>query len=147
MTVIGAKKGKDMLSVHFKSKKITPEILHLRIEDAVINTQSFSGLKISSEALASDEKGNLGVYVYAGNLAVFKPIQVIYRAEDFVLAEALENYPNEASVPESDLPDENDKLNDKDKKDITLVPSARQLKEYDRIIVKGRNIYDRKVIR
>ena len=123
MTVAGSSKSENTLAVLLKCKNITKEILRLRKENAVLTLNRYSGFKISNEAITDDGNGNIGVYVYAGQIAVFKPIDIVYRCDDYVLANA--------------VTDEND---------ITGVNDSKVLKEYDRIILKGRNLYDGKVL-
>ncbi len=122
MSVSGLNKTGDALAVVLKCKSVDKDILKLRKENAVISLGNYSGYKISNEALTDDGKGNLGVYVYSGQIAVFKPIDVVYRTDSYVLADS--------AVDESD--------NNADKSKI--------LKQYDRIILKGRNLYDGKVL-
>ena len=122
MTVSGMNKTGDTLAVVLKCKSIDKDILKLRKENAVISLGNYSGFKISNEAITDDGNGTIGVYVYSGQIAVFKPIDVVYRTDSYVLA-------NPAI-------DEEDKNADQNK----------VLKQYDRIILKGRNLYDGKVL-
>lgn len=122
MTVSGMNKTGDILAVVLKCKSIDKDILKLRKENAVISLGNYSGFKISNEAITDDGNGTIGVYVYSGQIAVFKPIDVVYRTDSYVLA-------NPAI-------DEEDKNADQNK----------VLKQYDRIILKGRNLYDGKVL-
>lgn len=122
MTVSGLNKTGDTLAVVLKCKSIDKDILKLRKENAVISMGNYSGFKISNEAITDDGNGTIGVYVYSGQIAVFKPIDVVYRTDSYVLA-------NPAI-------DEEDQNADKNK----------VLKQYDRIILKGRNLYDGKVL-
>ncbi|MGN1194165.1 MAG: HlyD family efflux transporter periplasmic adaptor subunit, partial [Acutalibacteraceae bacterium] len=123
MTVVGSNKTDDTLAVVLKCKNITKDILKLRKENAVITLSNYSGFKISNEAITDDGNGNIGVYVYSGQIAVFKPIDIVYRSDDYVLANAVT-----------------------DDSDITGTDDSKILKEYDRIILKGRNLYDGKVL-
>lgn len=122
MTVSSMNKTGDILAVVLKCKSIDKDILKLRKENAVISLGNYSGFKISNEAITDDGNGTIGVYVYSGQIAVFKPIDVVYRTDSYVLA-------NPAI-------DEEDKNADQNK----------VLKQYDRIILKGRNLYDGKVL-
>lgn len=122
MTVAGLNKTGDTLAVILKCKNVDKDILKLRKENAVISLGRYSGFKINNEALTDDGNGNIGVYVYSGQIAVFKPITVVYRTDSYVLAES--------------AIDENDTNADKSK----------IIKQYDRIILKGRNLYDGKVL-
>lgn len=122
MTVSSMNKTGDTLAVVLKCKSIDKDILKLRKENAVISLGNYSGFKISNEAITDDGNGTIGVYVYSGQIAVFKPIDVVYRTDSYVLA-------NPAI-------DEEDKNADQNK----------VLKQYDRIILKGRNLYDGKVL-
>lgn len=127
MTVVNSSKSDDTLAVVLKCKTINKELLKLRKETAVIKLKSYSGYKISNDAITDDGNGNIGVYVYSGQAAVFKPITVVYRNSDFVLAE-----------------DESKK--EKEQKDEETKDEKKIIKPYDRIILKGRNLYDGKVL-
>ena len=123
MSVTGSNKSGNELAVLLKCKNVSKDILKLRKETAVISLGKYSGFKISNEALTDDGSGQIGVYVYAGQIAVFKPIEIAYRGDGYVLA--------------NPVTDENDN---------TAVQDSKVLKEYDRIILKGRNLYDGKVL-
>ena len=122
MSVSGLNKTGDTLAVTLKCKSVDKDILKLRKENAVISLGNYSGYKISNEALTDDGKGNLGVYVYSGQIAVFKPIDVVYRTDSYVLANSAIN------------------------EDDNNADMSKILKQYDRIILKGRNLYDGKVL-
>lgn len=109
--------------VVLKCMTMNDDVMYLRHENAVVSLESHTGLKISSDAIRRDESSNTGVYVHVGTRAVFKPVTITYKDDDFVLA----------SVPTDD---EGNKT----------VDETHEIKEYDRVILKGRNLYDGKVI-
>ena len=82
--------------VVFKGTKNLPQLTLLREQSAQIIRETASGIRIPQEALRAanitvDEEGNrteqeaLGVYCVVGMEARFKPVEVVYRGESFVL--------------------------------------------------------------
>lgn len=109
--------------VVLKCMTMNDDVMYLRHENAVVSLDAHTGLKINSDAIRRDENSNTGVYVYVGNRVVFKPITITYKDVEFVLA----------SVPTDD---EGNKT----------VDETHEIKEYDKVILKGRNLYDGKII-
>ena len=85
----------------------------------VVKSQ-YEGLKVSKKALRfiEDKEGNQqqGVYVVIGMQMDFVPVKILYFGEDFVICE----------------------------KQTSNEQRVRKL--YDNVIVKGRNLYDGKII-
>lgn len=125
MTVSSMTKDGDKVSLVLKCRTMNSELLSLRIEEADVKIGSYKGCKISNEALVSKD-GVMGVYIYSGNCAIFKPIDIIYNGDDYVIANAL--------------------LIDEDKTNGGAEDDLHTLKAYDKVILKGRNLYDGKVI-
>ena len=63
---------------------INPEVLTLGQEEAQIDLQTYSGIRISRSALHIVD-GQNGVYVAAGNLQRFRKITILYEDEDYIL--------------------------------------------------------------
>ena len=80
------------------------------------------------DALVENEEGLTGVYVLSGKRVVFKPIKILYHADNHVMATAAIYYKSNGEIDEEKTPD---------------LPV---LEAYDRVIVKGKNLYDGKVI-
>lgn len=114
---------KKEVAVLLKCTNMDKDYVSLRKEQAIISFNKYTGFKIDADAVDSDADGQTGVYVYAGNTAVFKPIVITFATDDYVLAVSPESYKD------------NQKLRDR-----------RKLKAYDQVITKRRNIYDGKII-
>ena len=69
-----------------------------------------------------------GVYVLSGKRVVSKPIKILYHADNHVMAAAAVYYKSNGEI------------------DTEKTPDLPQLEAYDRVIVKGKNLYDGKVI-
>ena len=68
--------------VNFRCETLNSDIFKLRRETANLIITSYSGLKISNDALRVNE-GQDGVYVLSAQQIIFKPIKIIYSASDF----------------------------------------------------------------
>ncbi len=122
----------SVVTVSLKCKLMNEELIALRKEKAVVILREYSGLKINRNAVVKNEEGLDGVFVLAGNVARFSPIDIKYYGDDYVIADKLWFYKK-----------------DKDGKDIVdyeKTDSFRAIKLYDNIIVKGKNIEDGKLI-
>ena len=80
-------KGDDVC-VTCRCSIVTPQILHLRIENAVINARNIKGFKVSNNAIVTIDGVN-GVYVAVANRAVFKPVNIVYASEDYSIVRSL----------------------------------------------------------
>ena len=60
----------------------------LREQSAELIMETLSGLRVPKNALRVDENGQPGVYCRVGLRAYFKPVEVLYQGEDFILARA-----------------------------------------------------------
>ena len=80
-----------------------------------IVTEEYEGIRVSNRAVHYSN-GVSGVYVVQGSLVKFKPIEIVYRSENFTLCKKAEDGNNK-----------------------TLVL-------YDEVIEKGKNLYDGKFI-
>ena len=89
----------------------------LRIEEVDITLRSYSGYKVGNSALRENENGEIGVYVLYGNIVRFRKTNIIHYADNYVI------------VAEYTAESAND-----------------ELKLYDSVIVKGRGLYDGKLI-
>lgn len=125
MTVASMTRDGDNVALVLKCRTMNSELLSLRIEEAEVKIGSYKGCKISNEALVS-QNAVMGVYIYSGNCAIFKPIDIIYHGDDYVIANAL--------------------LIDEEKTNGGAQDDLHTLKPYDKVILKGRNLYDGKVI-
>lgn len=60
-------------------------IVNTRVADISIKFKTYNGFKIKKDALRSYDNTE-GVFIKTGNLISFKPIEVIYRGDNFVIA-------------------------------------------------------------
>ncbi len=121
-----------IITVTLKCKYLNEDLAVLRKEKVAITVAEYKGFKISNEALVKNSEGLDGVYVRAGNIALFTPITIVYYGDNYVVAQNYVAYTT----------DENgNTIVDSDK-----TASYRKLKVYDSIIVKGTNVEDGKVI-
>ncbi len=117
----------DTVGVILKCTSMNEALSSLRKEKAQITVKTYNGLRISNDALVKDEKsGQQGVYTVSGNRVVFKPIEIIYYGENYVIA-----------IPPA---------NNKNENGESSVALGSEIKAFDRVIVKGRNLSDGKLI-
>lgn len=118
----------ENVAVVFKCTRMNEALSSLRKEKAEITVKTYEGFRISNEALVENSDGLTGVYVLSGKRVVFKPIQILYHADNHVIAREAVYYKDNGEI------------------DTEKTPSLPQLEAYDRVIVKGKNLYDGKVI-
>ncbi|MBQ9349043.1 MAG: hypothetical protein IJT94_17180, partial [Oscillibacter sp.] len=106
----------------FRSRKYLSEVTYLRRENAQAVLGTVKGLRAPLEALRmvedSQGKQTTGLYCVVGSEARFKPVEVLYTGDTFLLAAS--------AAPE-------------DKESLVLRPG-------DEVIVQANNLYDRKVV-
>lgn len=116
------------VAVVFKCTLMNEALSVLRKEKAEITVKTYDGFRISNDALVENDEGLTGVYVLSGKRVVFKPIKILYHADNHVMAAAAVYYKSNGEI------------------DTEKTPDLPQLEAYDRVIVKGKNLYDGKVI-
>ncbi len=124
----------DTLTVVLKSTRMTQEMANLRIEEAEIKTVDCQGIRISKEALVSNDEGVISVYVIRGRQTLLIPLTILYSGEDYVIAQSYTPYTVNENGEEVVDTAELEKY------------TGRKLKLYDKIIVKGANLEDGEVI-
>lgn len=133
MTVHSVSDSKDgKITVALKCKYLNEQLAVLRKEQINITIEKYTGFRISDEALVKNEEGIEGVYILAGNVARFTPVNVLYYGENFIIADKYKAYT---------VDKDGNKIVDEEK-----TASYREISAYDRVIVKGNNIEDGKVI-
>ncbi len=127
-----ASKKSEAVAV-FKCNYMNTPISHLRTESVKIDVNSYSGIRISKDAVhfdyinTIDSEGNeisknvQGVYVLIGSELKFKEIDILYSGTDFVIAN--DNPPDGAI-----LGDETVQLNDE-------------------VVIQGEELYDGKIVK
>lgn len=133
MTVHYVSSMKDnMITVTLKCKYLNEQLAVLRREKMSITIEEYEGFRINSKALLQNEEGIEGVYVLSGNVAKFTPLNILLYGDGFVIAEKYTAYKTDKDG-NSVVDDEKTAL-------------YREIKAYDRVIVKGNNITDGKII-
>ena len=107
--------------VVFRCTLMNEELISLRKINGKIVIDDFTGLKVSRDAVRIDEDGNTGVFVRRGNIVNFRSVNIIYSEDSFVVAAK---------------PGENS--------DIKLPYT--HLKQYDEVIISGKELKDGMVI-
>lgn len=102
----------------FSSTTALAETLRLRQVEADIIYEHYEGIRVPKDALRIDDEGNTYVFTVTGVTAEQKYVEVLYELEDYYLA-----------VP-----------------DLERTPSAAAIRVGNTIIVRGRDLYDGKVI-
>lgn len=121
-------KADETVSVILKCTLMNESLANLRKEKAEITINSYDGYKISNEALSVNDEGLTGVYVLNGRQVVFKPIRILYNADNYVIADKFIFYDANGNI------------------DNSATDSYPAIKEFDNVILKGRNLEDGKVI-
>lgn len=117
----------ETIAVVLKCTSMNQNISALRKEKAEITVKTYNGLKINSSALTVNEDGEEGVFTLNGRRVVFKPVSVIHHGDNYVIVEKKVYY------------------NDDGSEDLEKT-SSREIKAFDQVIIKGRNLSDGKVI-
>ena len=88
--------------VVFSGTEYLPEVTLLRYSSANIIHESFSGIRVPSEALRMED-GVTGVYCLVGMQAVFKPVEVVYQGSGYYLLKPAKNADDTENVSSSRL--------------------------------------------
>lgn len=126
MLVYDITEEKDgIVTVTLKCTAMNEKIASIRKDSANITVKKYKGFKISNEAVTENDEGVMGVYTIVGNIIKFSPINILYYTDDYVIAEGVRM-----------LRDEEDESSG----------YYHKLKQYDKIIVKGRNLEDGNIV-
>lgn len=124
--------GAEKAAVVLECTVMDEELANMRLEDIELIFDTVKGFKIPSEAVR-EEDGVKGVYILRSSLVSFKKINIVWADEEYVLS---------ADPVEPDT----SKMTDAEKEAALAALSKNQIKQYDQIIVKGKNLYDGKTI-
>lgn len=69
-------------------RRYLSEVTLLREQSADLIFTAYEGLRVPNEALHISDDGTTGVYCRVGLTAYFKPVEVVYRGEDYCLVSA-----------------------------------------------------------
>ncbi len=97
----------------FACSDMNSELASMRSGPMTVVSKEYSGLKVSKKALRVVDSQK-GVYVVSGMQAKFKPVEIVYSNDDFMICKKNEN--------------------------------DGELRLYDQVIVKGKNLYDGKIV-
>lgn len=114
---------KQKTVITLKCSQMGSELAHLRREIGQIQFASYTGFKLSKDVI-HEVDGEKGVYVLQGKKVKFRKINVIYTGDDFVIADNT----------------------GKDKNGDPLKNAPEYIKLHDKVIVKGENLSDGKLI-
>ncbi len=99
-----------------ESTLMNGKLANLRIETVQLRLAKYSGVRIRSQALRTDEDGNTGVYVLLGNLVIFRKTECLYTDGDYMVVAYSGTDKNST------------------------------LEIYDSVIYEGKNLYDGRVL-
>lgn len=99
--------------VVFACSDMNSELASMRSGPMTVINKQYSGLKVSKKALRVVDSQK-GVYVVSGMQAKFKPVEIVYSNDEFMICKKKEN--------------------------------DGELRLYDQVIVKGKNLYDGKIV-
>ena len=126
MTVqsISAADENGKVAVVFVSNRSLSSTTLLREQNVDVAYGTYEGLRIPARALRADQQtGQLGVYRISGAQAQWVPVELIFTGSDYYLVR---------SVTEENM---------------SQLQEAERLKPGDEVLVRGKNIYDGKVIK
>ena len=107
----------------FHSNKNLSAVTQLREQNIDVSYGSYTGLRIPARALRADqETGQLGVYRVSGTQAEWVPVELLYSGSDYYLVRSLTQG------------------------ELSQFQSAKLLRAGDEVLVRGKNLYDGKVI-
>lgn len=111
------------VAVVFSSNKNLSAVTLLRKQDVEVGYDSCEGLRIPAGALRADQQtGQLGVYRITGAQAQWIPVDLVYSGEDYYLVQSVQT------------------------EDMTQWEEANRLRSGDEVLVRGKGIYDGKVV-
>ncbi len=114
---INVSKNDDKAALVLLCGEMNSEIATMRNAKITLVSKEYSGLKIDKKALRV-VKGKTGVYVVSGRTVKFVGVNVIYNTDAYILCEQENENESESQV----------------------------LRLYDEVVVKGKNLYDGKII-
>lgn len=126
MLVYDITEEKDgIVTVTLKCTAMNEKLAKIRKDTADITVKRYKGYKINNDAVTENDNGVIGVYTIVGNIIKFAPIEILYHTDDYVIADGVKLL--------------------KDETDETL-GYYHKIKQYDKIIVKGRNLEDGNIV-
>lgn len=114
VTKINISEKKETAVMIFACSDMNSELANIRTATMTVVSHEYSGLRVPNKALRFIGKEK-GVYVENGMQINFVPIEIVYRNDEYMIVE---------------------KVNE----------NGNYLKLYDKVVVKGKNLYDGKII-
>ncbi|MBP3435189.1 MAG: hypothetical protein J6K62_02530 [Clostridia bacterium] len=111
------KSADDTAALIFKCTNMSQELSTIRVEQIEIRLQEYNGIRIPDDAIHFNEKQEPGVYVQVGNVLAFRRIRVLHHDEK-----------NKISVCE-------------------MLEDKTYAKLYDKMVIKGEDLYDGKLVK
>ena len=79
------------VAIVLQCRNYLPQTTQLRHQAAELVLRSYQGLRVPTTSLRQDDQGHTGVYCVAGISARFKPVQIIYRGDNYTLVRPTED--------------------------------------------------------
>ncbi|MCD7838894.1 MAG: hypothetical protein LUG65_08290 [Clostridiales bacterium] len=119
-----------VVCVVFSSDKYLAETTLLRDQTADLIFDTVTGYRVDKSAIhVENESGDIGVYRLYGSRAVWVSVEILWEGEDYYLIDQPTEYDDKGNAVAT-----------------TQLEDAKSLRDGVEIIVKGRNLYDGKVI-
>ncbi len=115
----------------FECDRLDPVVTAGRTARFKLIIDSYGGLRVPRKALRYNDKEERGVFVERGQTIVFKKVEVLYWADDYVICR-------------QNVPKKRDDVSEGD--DYEQVIDEDYLKLYDIIVTEGKDLYDGKFI-
>ncbi len=124
--------GADKAAVVFECNTMNEELANMRLEDVELIFNTVKGFKIPNSAVR-EENGVKGVYILRSSLVTFREINIVWSDDEYVLS---------ADPPKPDTTGKTQAQKD----EIEAALPDNQVRQYDEVIVKGKDLYDGKTI-
>ncbi|MBQ5823868.1 MAG: hypothetical protein IIW48_03570 [Clostridia bacterium] len=124
--------GADKAAVLLECSTMNEELANMRLEDIELIFNTAKGFKIPNSAVR-EENGVKGVYILRNSLVTFREINIVWSDDEYVLS---------ADPPE---PDTEGKTKEEKEEILAALPDN-QVRQYDEVIVEGKDLYDGKTI-
>ncbi len=107
----------DTAALIFKCTNMSQELSTIRVEQIEIRIKEYNGIRIPDDSIHFNEKQEPGVYVQVGNVLAFRRVHVLYHDEK-----------NKISVCE-------------------ILDDTSYAQLYDKMVIKGEDLYDGKLVK
>ncbi|MDD2361569.1 MAG: HlyD family efflux transporter periplasmic adaptor subunit [Oscillospiraceae bacterium] len=73
------------VAVIFECSYMSSELSSIRRESVQIRLKRYEGLRVSSDSIITNDKGEQGVYVISGDTVVFRKVEILHALPDYVI--------------------------------------------------------------